>query len=160
MQFLVERFFPLSSQFKIILVPISKKAFKFERTGFFLSYDIDHLIQKIVFMSYLVSSRKLKFEKKSKQLGWRYTFLKTPSNFSFFYFTPWNSRQNKAQTLDIPQNCVRSFGNFKAKNKNPWKFHINYFFLANIGNSTLLLINRCKIPHASPGNFISSTLPV
>ena len=64
MQFLVERFVPLSRQFKIILVPISKKAFKFERTGFFsnLTDGIDHLIQKIIFMSYLVSSRKLKFE--------------------------------------------------------------------------------------------------
>ena len=63
MQFFVERFVPLSSQFKIILVSISKKAFKFERTGFFstLTDGIDHLIQKI-FMSYLVSSRKLKFE--------------------------------------------------------------------------------------------------
>ena len=64
MQILVERFVPLSSQFKIILVSISEKAFKFERTGFFsnLTYGIDHLIQKIAFMSYLVSSRKLKFE--------------------------------------------------------------------------------------------------
>ena len=61
MQFLEERFVPLSSQFKIILASISEKAFKFERTGFFpnLAYGIDHLIQKIVFMSYLVSSRKL-----------------------------------------------------------------------------------------------------
>ena len=35
-----------------------------ERTGFFsnLTYGIDHLIQKIIFMSYLVSSKKLKFE--------------------------------------------------------------------------------------------------
>ena len=48
-----------------------------------------------------------------------------PWNFSFFfYFTPGNSRQNKAQPLDIPQNCVRSLGNSKAKNKDPWKFHI------------------------------------
>ena len=64
MQFLVERFVPLNSQFKIILMSISKKAFKFERTGFFsnLTDGIDHLIQKIIFMSYLVSSRKLKFE--------------------------------------------------------------------------------------------------
>ena len=64
MQFLVERFVPLSSQFKIILVPISKKAFKFERIGFFsnLTDDIDHLIQKIIFMSHLISSRKLIFE--------------------------------------------------------------------------------------------------
>ena len=64
MQFLVERFVPISSQFKIILVPISRKASKFERTGFFsnLTDGIDHLIQKMIFMSYLVSSRKLKFE--------------------------------------------------------------------------------------------------
>ena len=64
MQFLVERFVPLSSQFKMMLVSISKKAFKFERTGFLsnLTDGIDHLIQKIIFMSYLVSSRKLKFE--------------------------------------------------------------------------------------------------
>ena len=65
MQFLVERFVPrLSSQFKIILVSISEKAFKFERTGFLSNstYRIDHLIQKIIFMSYLVSSRKLRFE--------------------------------------------------------------------------------------------------
>ena len=41
-QFLVERFVPLSSQFKIILVPISKKAFKFERTGFFFELDLWH----------------------------------------------------------------------------------------------------------------------
>ena len=59
MQFLVERFVPLSSQFEIILASICEKAFKFERTGFFsnLTYGIDHLIQKIVFMSYLISSR-------------------------------------------------------------------------------------------------------
>ena len=64
MQFLVERFVPLSSQFKIILVSIRKKAFKFERIGFLsnLTDGIDHLIQKIIFMSYLVSSRKLKLE--------------------------------------------------------------------------------------------------
>ena len=37
--------------------------------------------------------------------GWGYTFLKP---------------------LDIPQNCVRSLGNSKAKNKDPWKFHINF----------------------------------
>ena len=60
----MERFVPLSGQFKIILVSITEKAFKFEKTGVFsnLTYDIDHLIQKIVFMSFLVSSRKLKFE--------------------------------------------------------------------------------------------------
>ena len=64
MQFLVERFVPLSSQFKIILVSTGKKLSSLKEQRFFsnLTYGIDHLIQKIVFMSYLVSSRKLKFE--------------------------------------------------------------------------------------------------
>ena len=61
MQFLVERFVPLSSQFKIILVSISEKDFKFERTGFFsnLTYGVDHLIQKLVFMSRLFEKAQI-----------------------------------------------------------------------------------------------------
>ena len=42
----------------------------------------------------------------------------------FFDFTSGNSRQNKAPTLEIPQNCVRTRGNSKAKKQDPWKFHI------------------------------------
>ena len=42
MQFLVERFVPLSSQFKIILVSTSEKPFQFERTGFFFKLDLWH----------------------------------------------------------------------------------------------------------------------
>ena len=43
------------------------------------------------------------FRKKSKQAGLRiYFFENTPWKFSFFYCTPGNSRQNKAQPLDIP----------------------------------------------------------
>ena len=63
MQFLVERFVPLRSQFKIILVSTGKKLSSLKEQVFFsnLTYGIDHLIQKMVFMSYLVSSRKLKF---------------------------------------------------------------------------------------------------
>ena len=52
------------------------------------------------------------------------TFLKTPRNFLFFYFTPGNSRQNKTPPLEIPQIFVRFLGNFKANNQDPWKFHI------------------------------------
>ena len=65
MQFLVERFVPLSSQFKIILVSTGKKLSSLKEQGFFsnLAYGIiDYLIQKIVFISYLVTSRKLKFQ--------------------------------------------------------------------------------------------------
>ena len=51
-------------------------------------------------------------------------FWKPPWNFSFFYFTPGNSTQNKAQPLDIPQNCVRTLRNCKTKNKDPWNLHI------------------------------------
>ena len=56
----------ISSQFKIILESISKKAFKLERTGFCsnLTDGIDHLIQKIISYLCLTLSlpRKLKFE--------------------------------------------------------------------------------------------------
>ena len=49
------------------------------------------------------------FQKKNKQVGggWGlgHTFLKTLLEFFFFfYFTPGNSRQNKAPPLEIPQN--------------------------------------------------------
>ena len=53
-------------------------------------------------------------------------FFDPPWKFSFFYFTPGNSKQNKAQPLDIPQNCV---GNSKAKNKDSWKFHFMFSWL-------------------------------
>ena len=61
MQFLVERFVPLSSQFKTILVFISEKDFKFERIGLFsnLNYGIDHLIQKILFISHLFKKAQI-----------------------------------------------------------------------------------------------------
>ena len=65
------------------------------------------------------------FQKKSKQGGLRiYFFEKLPGIFHYFFFTPGNSRQNKAQPLYIPQNCVRTLGNSKAKNKDPWRFRI------------------------------------
>ena len=61
-------------------------------------------------------------------------FWKSSWNLSFFYFNTRNSRNNKGQPLDIPQNCIRSLGNSKTKTKNPensilfflghsWKFH-------------------------------------
>ena len=68
---------------------------------------------------------KLIFNAKSEDV---YTFLITPMEIFIFYFTPGNSRQNKSQPLDTPQNCVRSLGNLKAKNKDSWKFHIIFFW--------------------------------
>ena len=47
-----------------------------------------------------------------------------PLGIYLFFFTPGNSRQNKAPPLEIPQNSVRSFGNSKGKNQDPWKLHI------------------------------------
>ena len=74
---------------------------------------------------------------------WGYTFLKTPWNFSFCYFTPGNSRQNKAQPLDIPQICVRSLWKFQGQKQRPLEIP-HYFFLGNHGNSTSFLINPWK----------------
>ena len=67
-----------------------------------------------------------------------------PCNFSFSYFTPGTSRQNKDQPLDIPQSCVRSFGNSKAKNKDPWKFHIIFSWSSLEILLPTFLINPCK----------------
>ena len=64
---------------------------------------------------------------KNSNWGWGFEDILfwTPLwNFTFFYFTYGNSRESKAQTLDIPQNCVRSLGNSKAKNKGPRNFRI------------------------------------
>ena len=67
MQFSVERFVPLNSQFKIILVSIREKAFKFEITVFFFKLDLWHRSldsenRIYVLPRPVVSSRKLKFE--------------------------------------------------------------------------------------------------
>ena len=68
-------------------------------------------------------------------------------SFSFFYFTPGNSRQNKAVQPFIPQNCGKldplPFGNSKATNKDPLETP-NYFILVTLRNYTALLRNPCK----------------
>ena len=64
--------------------------------------------------------------------GWglEYTFLNLspppPWNFSFFYFTPWNSRQSKAQPLEIPHYFFLGHPQIPSTSFfiNPcWKFH-------------------------------------
>ena len=58
----------------------------------------------------------------------RIYFLENHPEIFIFYYTPENSRQNKAQALDNPQNSVRSLENSIAKNKDPWKFHISFLW--------------------------------
>ena len=91
--------------------------------------------------------------------GFRIHLFYPPWKFSFFYFTPGNSKQNKAQPLDIPQDCVRSLGNSKAKNKDCWKFHIIFSWLRleiplrfelAPGNSTCSFDNPWKIHILNP----------
>ena len=73
----------------------------------------------------LKTSLKIGYSRKNPNIY----FFENPLDFFIFYFTPGNSRQNKAQPLDIPQNYVRSLGNSKAKNKDPWNFHIIFSWL-------------------------------
>ena len=108
----------------------------------------------------LIFTYILGYSRKNPNGGLRIYFFENPSwNFSYFYFTPGNSRQNKAQLMDIPQNYVRSLENSKAKNKDPWKFYIIFSwspleilfcFSLTPGNSTCYIFD-------TPGNSISST---
>ena len=66
---------------------------------------------------------------KTKQGGLRTYFFEKPLEFfHFLNFAPGNSRQNKVPTLEIPQIFARSLGSSKAKNQDPWKFHILFFW--------------------------------
>ena len=73
-----------------------------------------HLTGKTQFLKYWLTVNSIKINKfavgqtrsiglfqKKKNGGWRHTFLKKPWNFSFFYFTSGNSRQNKASPLEF-----------------------------------------------------------
>ena len=76
------------------------------------------------------------------QTGWveDILFWKPPWYFSFFYFTPGNSRQNKAQPLDIPQNCVTVRSQFQGQKQRPLEIShaISLIPPANSISSTLL----------------------
>ena len=71
----------------------------------------------------------------------------------FFCFTPGNSTQNKAPSLEIIQNCVRSLGNSKAKAPRPLLEIPHYFFLVTLVNSLYYFIDV-------PGNSIFSPPPL
>ena len=68
--------------------------------------------------------------------GWGYTFLNAPAIFHFFtLLTPGNSKQNKAQPLDIPSTSSTLFL------INPWEFHMLFLWYPwkfHIINSTPL----------------------
>ena len=98
---------------------------------------------------------------KSKQGGWRHTFVKTPLESFIFLIYPWKVQTKRAQPLEIPQIFIRSFGNSKLKNQDHWKFHIIFYwspleislcFLLTPGNSTCYFFDN-------HGKFISPTTP-
>ena len=83
--------------------------------------------------------------------GWGHTFLNPLSpppcwNFSFFYFTPENTRQNKAPSLEIRRTKSCSIPwKFQGQKPRPQKI-LHNFFLVTLGNSTSFLLNPL-IPH-------------
>ena len=91
-----------------------------------LSKDFAKIIQETPSPNFIHGIIMGYSRKKTKQGGgsWGHAFLNRPWNFSFFYFTPGNFRENKAPPLEIPQNCLTSLGNSKAKNQDHWKFFI------------------------------------
>ena len=99
-------------------------------------YDTSTGISSIVNISNKIVNVGL-FQEKSKQGGWRYTFLKTPLEFLACHFILRYSRENKLSTLEILQNFVTPLVNFKFKNQEPRKLHD--FFLYILENSTSFL---------------------
>ena len=75
-------------------------------------------------------------------------FFEPPSpppsyNFLLFYFTPWNSRQNKASTPGNSAKLRYTTGKFQGQKPRPLEIPHD-FFLVTPGNSTSFLINLWK----------------
>ena len=51
-------------------------------------------------------------------------FLKNLLQLLGFLIYPWKFQTKQSFTARTPQNCVAPFGNFKAENQDPWKFHM------------------------------------
>ena len=82
-------------------------------------------------------------------------FWNPPWNFSFFLLYPWKFQAKQSFTPGKSKNFFRSLGNSKAKNQDPWKFHI-IFSWSNLGSSTSFLIKSWKFNTLSlwyPCNF-------
>ena len=79
--------------------------------------------------------------------GWRggknILFWNPSGIFRFFYCISGNCMQSKAPPFKIMQLFVTSFGNFRAKTQDLWKFRM-IFSWPSPKNSTLFLINSCK----------------
>ena len=127
----------------------------------YLYVKINMNVGQTLYLLEIMKFHSLGYSRKKNQTGGAEDklFWKPPWNFLFFYFISGNSRQNKVPPLEILQNCFRSPGNSKAKNQDPWKFHI--IFLATLGNSALFLINPPGNPTCyffdTPRNSISLT---
>ena len=71
-------------------------------------------------------------------------FWKSPWNFSIFYFTPGNSRRNKAPTQKIPQ-IFLLLDLLESQGQKPRRLEIpDYLFLVTLWNCTSFLINPWK----------------
>ena len=102
------------------------------------------------------------FQKKN-QTGGVEDILEPPLRIFHFFTLPLEILdKTKLHPLEIQQICVRSHGNSKTKNQDPWKFHIIFSWspleipfcvLLAPGNSTCYFFD-------TPGNPISLTLPV
>ena len=90
-------------------------------------------------------------EKKNKQGRLRlYFFENPPWNFLSFYLTPEISRQ-KAQPLDISQNCVKSLGNSTLFFlDHPRKFHFVFNWPLEIPHAISLIPLEIPYPQPSP----------
>ena len=63
-------------------------------------------------------------KKKTGGGGLRTYLLEKPLEFFVFSLCPWKFPSNP----EIRQNCVTSLGNSEAKNQDPWKFRMIFFW--------------------------------
>ena len=89
------------------------------------TYDLLRLIRSNKDPHQAMQAIVINYSKKTPNRWWlrTYSSKNTPGIFNFF-FTPGNSRENKTPPLENPQNCVTCPWNPKARNQNPWNFHI------------------------------------
>ena len=77
-------------------------------------------------------------------------FWKNLWNFQVSYFTPGNSRQNKASPLEILQNCVRLLENPRPKPKFWSKTPRNYLLFLQYPSKSHILNTNTPTSHPLP----------